>query len=84
MKPYAPALYRYCAAQLFVKKVLAVSKVAELCADRVDNVLNGLGVVEVMQDFALLEMGLAMLRRDLRSVRPLHACNCTHTAGAGG
>lgn len=81
------ALYRDGAPQLLVEEVLAVAEVARLGGDGVGDVLDGLGVVQLVRDPALLGVWLAVRRDGVLSVGPLHACDCdcdcAHTAGAG-
>jgi hypothetical protein len=83
LEAHAFALYRDCAPQLLVKEFLAVAKVANLRADGVDDVLDGLRVLELTRDFALLRMRVSVGRNAVRGVRPLHACDCAQTSGAG-
>jgi hypothetical protein len=76
-------LYRYRAAQLLIEEVFAVAEVANLGADGIGNVLDGLRVVELVRDFLPLGMRLSVRGDRFGIVRPLHACDCAHTAGAG-
>jgi hypothetical protein len=67
-----------------VEELFAVAEVANLCADRVGDVLDRLLVAEVMYDFLLLGMWSSIRRNAVRIVRPLHACDCAHAAVAEG
>lgn len=59
MKANAPALYRNRAAQLVLEE-LGVVGLAEATGDRLDNVLHGLRVVQLVDDSALLGVWLAV------------------------
>jgi hypothetical protein len=83
VKTDAFALYRDCAPKLAIEE-LRVALYAKSACYGLDDVLNGLGVVQLVDDFALLRMWLAVRRHRLGCVCPLHACDSTVTAGAQG
>jgi hypothetical protein len=86
LKADALALDRNGAAKLLVEELFAVTKAIYLGAERVDDVLDRLGVVEAVFNSPLLVVWLSIRWHAVRVVRSLHACDCdcAHTAVAGG
>jgi hypothetical protein len=82
LKADALALDRNGAAQLLVEELFAVTKAIYFGAERVDNVLDRLGVMEAVFNSPLLGVWLSIRRHAVRVVRSLHACDCAHTSVA--